>query len=133
MTAPAAVTPRRVLTRGRRVLGFVGTYVVHFLRANYAVAKEIVTPGDGLAPAIVTVPLRCRTRAEIAAYMSLITLSPGTMALALDEDRTHLTVHGMHAADPDAFRAELRELEERLLGAWRPVATPEDHPTRRST
>jgi multicomponent Na+:H+ antiporter subunit E len=116
------------------VLAFAGTYAVHFLRANYQVAREIVTPGDGLAPAIVTVPLRSRTRAEVAAFMSLITLSPGTMALALSEDRRHLTVHGMHAADRDAFRAELCDLEERLLNAWRPAAAPaEDDPTRRPT
>ncbi|UOY02588.1 Na+/H+ antiporter subunit E [Blastococcus sp. PRF04-17] len=139
MTATPPPPAQRVLVRARRVLAFAGTYAVHFLRANYTVAKEIVTPGDGLAPAIVTVPLRSRTRAETAAFMSLISLSPGTMVLAVSDDRTHLVVHGMHATDPDALRAELGELEEQLLRAWRPVVPRpvvprhEDNPTRRPT
>lgn len=119
--------PRRALVRGKRVAAFVGAYLVHFLRSNYAVAKEILTPGSGLAPAVVTVPLHSRTPAEIATYMSLVNLSPGTMTLALSEDRAHLAVHGMHAGDPDAFRAELRDLEEQLLAAWRPVAPRSDN------
>ena len=71
----ASSAPRRALLRSRRVAAFAGNYLLRFLRANYEVAKEIVTPGDGLAPAIVEVPLRSRTRFEIASYISLVSLS----------------------------------------------------------
>jgi multicomponent Na+:H+ antiporter subunit E len=136
-TVSTASAPRRVLLRSRRVGSFAGAYLLRFLQANYQVAREIVTPGDGLAPAIVEVRLSSRTRFEIASYMSLISLTPGTVALALSEDRSRLVVHGMHAADPDAFRADLRGLEDKMLAAWRPVgrgpAVDGDHPTRRRT
>jgi multicomponent Na+:H+ antiporter subunit E len=128
---------RRALLRSRRVGVFAGAYLLRFLRANVEVAREIVTPGDGLAPAIVELPLSSRTPFEIATYMSLVSLTPGTVALALSEDRSRLVVHGMHAADPDAFRADLRELEQQMLAAWRPVgpapAVAGDGPTRRRT
>ena len=113
--------PRRSLLRARRVSAFAYSYLLRFLRANYEVAKEILTPGSDLVPAIVEVPLRSRTEFEIASYMSLISLTPGTVALALSEDRSRLAVHGMHAADPDRFRADLRALEAQMLAAWRPV------------
>ena len=129
--------PHRVLVRGRRITSFAAAYLVRFLRANYEVAREIVTPGDGLAPAIVEVPLRSRTPFEIASYMSLVSLTPGTVALALSEDRSRLAVHGMHAGDPEHFRADLRDLEEQMLAAWRPVESgrtvPGDDPTGRRT
>lgn len=119
----ASSAPRRALLRSRRISAFAGAYLLRFLRANYDVAREIVTPGDGLAPAIVEVPLRSRTPFEIASYMSLVSLTPGTVALALSEDRSRLAVHGMHAEDPDHFRADLRALEEQMLAAWRPVGS----------
>ncbi len=129
--------PHRAVVRGRRMASFAAAYLVRFLRANYEVAREIVTPGDGLAPAVVEVPLRSRTPFEIASYMSLVSLTPGTVALALSEDRSRLVVHGMHAGDPEHFRADLRELEEQMLAAWRPVGSGRvstgDDPTRRRT
>ncbi len=127
----------RALLRTRRISAFTGAYLLRFLRANYHVAREIVTPGDGLAPAIVEVPLRSRTPFEIASYMSLVSLTPGTVALALSEDRSRLAVHGMHAGDPEHFRADLSDLEEQMLAAWRPVESgrtvPGDDPTGRRT
>lgn len=115
--------PDRALRRGRRMAAFAGAYLLRFLRANYDVAREIVTPGEQLAPAIVEVPLRSRTPFEIASFMSLVSLTPGTVALALSEDRTTLAVHGMHAEDPEHFRADLCALEAQMLAAWRPVGS----------
>jgi multicomponent Na+:H+ antiporter subunit E len=105
--------------RAGRVLRFTGWYVGRFLRASYEVAREIVTPGSGLAPVIVEVRLRCRTPVEITSFMSLITLTPGTMALSLAADRSSLVVHGMHGGDPDTFEVDLLDLEHRMLNAWR--------------
>jgi multicomponent Na+:H+ antiporter subunit E len=43
----------------------------------------------------------------------------------------------MHAGDPKHFRADLYELEEQMLAAWRPVGSGRvstgDDPTRRRT
>ncbi|TKJ18122.1 Na+/H+ antiporter subunit E [Blastococcus sp. CCUG 61487] len=107
--------------RVRTIAGFLGWYLLTFLRANYRVAKEIVMPSDGLAPTFAEVPLRTRTRAETASYISLVTLSPGTLVIAVRTDPSRLLAHGMHARDPDSFRTELLELQDRLLAAWRPV------------
>jgi multicomponent Na+:H+ antiporter subunit E len=126
-TAGGAVS--RAVRRTGRALSFAGWFGGQFLRANAAVAREILTPGQGLAPVIVQVELRCRTPLEIASLIALITLTPGTMALTLREDPPRLAVHGMHAADVEAFRGQLRELEDRLLAVLRPAAAPTDTPT----
>ncbi len=114
----------RARLRLARMAGLAGAYTVRFLRANVDVIREILSPGDGLSPAIVEVLLRSRTPFEISSFVGLISLTPGTVALALSEDRSRLTVHGMHAGDPATFRADLAELEERMLAAFRPVPLP---------
>jgi multicomponent Na+:H+ antiporter subunit E len=104
-----------------RAVRFTGWFTGEFLRANVAVAREILTPGQQIAPAVVELELRCRTPLEIATMIGLVTLTPGTLALALREDPPRLAVHGMHAADVAAFRAQLHDMEDRMLGALRPV------------
>ncbi len=128
-----STAPRRALARSGRIAAFSAAYLLRFLRANYEVAREVVTPGNGLAPAVVEVPLLSRSPFEIASFMSLVTLTPGTMALELSDDRSRLTVHGMHVLDPEAFRADLRALEERMLRAWRPATSRPDAPTHHPT
>ncbi|MGY1752043.1 Na+/H+ antiporter subunit E [Blastococcus sp. SYSU D01042] len=112
---------------GRRAVlavRFAGWYAVRFARANVTVAREILTPGSGLAPAVVQIPVADHGRAELASLMSLITLTPGTMALGLSDDGQGLLVHGMHAADPDVLSDELLDLDRRLLAITRPHRTP---------
>lgn len=121
MTAWPSGRPRRAALRCGRAAAFLAHYGRIFLLANIAVAKEIVTPGSGVAPAIVEMPLRSRTPFEIAALAHLITLTPGTLVIELRTDPPVLYVHGMHAADPDRFLGELNNLERRLLTVVRPV------------
>ena len=117
----AASLPKRAVLRAWRVAAAAFFYLRLFLRATVEVAVEVLTPGSGLAPAVVELRLHSRTMAELAAMAHLISLSPGTLVLEARAEPPVLYVHGMHAADPEEFLAELGELEERLLRAMRPV------------
>jgi multicomponent Na+:H+ antiporter subunit E len=105
--------------RAARTLAFLGHYLKLLLRASMAVTMEIMTPGTSLSPAIVEFRLRSRTPLEIATIAHLVNLTPGTLVLEVRSRPVALYVHGMHAADPEAFRRELSELEDRLLYAIR--------------
>lgn len=109
--------PRLAAVRTYRFLAFAVHYVGLLIHANLVVAREVVTPGSALAPNVVTVPLRSRTWFEIASISNLINLTPGTLCLGVQHDPVSLVVHGMHAADPDAFRDRLCDLETRMLVA----------------
>ncbi|MCZ2823861.1 MULTISPECIES: Na+/H+ antiporter subunit E [unclassified Modestobacter] len=124
--AGPASLPQRSARRAWRVTAFAARFLVRFLRANVAVAREVLTPGQQVAPAVVVIAVHSRTPFEVATFMSLIALTPGTLPIELDRERRLLTVHGMHAGDPDAFRAELHELEDQMLAALRPVTPRPD-------
>lgn len=109
------------MSRLRHGAVFLGTYARDFVVANAQVVREVVTPGSGLAPAVLRVPLRSRTPFELATLTALVGLTPGTVVLDLDDDETgpSMTVHAMHAHDPQAERAALHRLEDRLLAVLR--------------
>ncbi|MFH0241257.1 Na+/H+ antiporter subunit E [Streptomyces sp. HK10] len=119
MSARPPARLRRTAVRCARAAVFLGHYGVRFLHANVTVAREILTPGSGLAPAVVEMRLRCRTPTETVALAHLITLTPGTLALEVRTEPPTLFVHGMHAADTDRFLGELGDLEGRLLTVLR--------------
>lgn len=112
----------RAAVRTARVAWFLAWFAVRLVQANLMVAREIVTPGLGLQPAVVRVPLRARTDTEVALLTLFVTLTPGTLTLAVRRDPRVMWVHGMYAADPTAFRHTVADLEGRLLAAVRPVA-----------
>ncbi|MER7456562.1 Na+/H+ antiporter subunit E [Micromonospora sp. NPDC126480] len=114
-------TPWRAVVRVARIVRFLTWFAGRLVVANLVVAREILTPGSGLHPAIVRVPLRTRTDTEIALVTLCVTLTPGTLTLAVRRDPPVMWVHGMYASDASAFRDTMAELEGRLLAAARPV------------
>lgn len=107
-----------------RLVAFTAWYLFGFLRSNLVLSREVLSPGTGVAPSVLEVRLRCRTDVEVASYIALVGLTPGTLVLSSDDEREAgggavVGVHVMHAADARAARAELRDLEARLLRALR--------------
>lgn len=105
---------------GLRYAGYL-TYEV--VTATLRVARDVMTPGLSVDPAIVEYPLQCETDLEITVMASSITITPGTLTVGIapagPRSPATLYVHGMYAPDRDTLLAELREMEDKLLLATR--------------
>ena len=86
-------------------------FLRELLLSAIAVIRATLSPRLELRPGIVAVPLRLRSAAGITLLADMVTLTPGTTALHLSQDRRILYVHAMDAADPEAVR---RSIAERL-------------------
>ncbi|QNG21073.1 Na+/H+ antiporter subunit E [Rhodococcus triatomae] len=119
MSAARRVT--HLITWPWRLLGFAGYFGWLLVVSNLTVIRDIATPGSDVQAGIVELPLRCRTDLEITLLANLISLTPGTLTLAVRAGPEHpvLYVHGMYAPEPGAFRRELGDLEARMLRALR--------------
>jgi multicomponent Na+:H+ antiporter subunit E len=106
---------RRVLFKLPAAVGFLIFFVAELVRSSLRVAHDVVTPADRHAPAIICVPLDVRSDLEIALLANLITLTPGTVALGLAQDRRTMLVHAMFAPDPAALRDEIKTGYERRV------------------
>jgi multicomponent Na+:H+ antiporter subunit E len=106
-------------TRPWRVLAFAAFYLWEVVASSMAVAWRVVTPRRRMRSGIIGVPVESRTPFEVTWLANLISLTPGTLTVDADPDQNILYVHGLHVPDPDAFRAEIRRLEQRLLKVLR--------------
>jgi multicomponent Na+:H+ antiporter subunit E len=87
--------------------------LVLFLReltlSAWAVIRATLSPRLEMRPAVVAVPLRLRSAAGVTLLADMVTLTPGTTALHVSEDRSILYVHAMDVESAEAVRASIAD------------------------
>ena len=110
----------RYFMRAPKTLRLAGFFMVELLLCNLRVFWDVITPGHISHPGIVGVPLDAKSDMEILLVANLISLTPGTLSVALSDDRRTLFVHVMFLDDPDRFRQSIKAgLEQRVLEVTR--------------
>ncbi len=102
----------------KAAMGLVLFFCKELWKANIRVAMDIVRIHPRISPAIVAVPLDLKTPWAITTLANLITLTPGTLSLDLNDDSTVIFIHTMYLDNNDkaAFVAEIKNgFEARLL------------------
>ena len=100
-----------------RFLAFVAWEI---FTASLKLAWMILHPRLPLRPGIVAVPLKVSTDLEIVTLANLISLSPGTLALDVSDDRSTLYVHTVDLESRELFCQEIGSgLERRVLEVMR--------------
>lgn len=103
------------LKKLRQLVSFALFFVVELVLANLRVARDVPSPRPPIAPGVVAIPLDAKSDAGIVTFAVLMTLTPGTLALDISEDRRVMYVHGMWVGDPDEFRREQKNGFERRV------------------
>jgi len=86
--------------------------------ASLQVARDIIKPSAALKPGIVIVPVYLPTATQLAVWVSLINLTPGTLTIEISDDLDEAWVHSLYAGDPAALKQELQDLQDRVLRAF---------------
>lgn len=103
-----------------RIVSLLFYFFYQMVKANLQVAYDVMTPKYFMKPGIVRYPMSANTEFEINLLTMMISLTPGTLILAISEDKKILYIHVMYLNDPDTFVNETKNgLERRLLGAIR--------------
>ena len=86
--------------------------------ASMQVARDIIKPSAALKPGVVIVPVHLPTATQVAVWVSLINLTPGTLTVGLSPDLTEGWVHSLYAGDPQGLKQELNDLQDRVGRAF---------------
>lgn len=103
------------LVRPWRALRFLGVFAVDIFTANWRVARQVIGPLCHLSPALVEVPLDLRDPFLATLLGSIVSLTPGTVAIDVDRQSWILRVHALDAPDPQALVREIKERYEQPL------------------
>ena len=90
-------------------------FLIELMLANVVVARTILQPRLRIRPGIIAYNTELRTRTAVAWLANLITLTPGTLTLYLDDDHRTLYIHTLNVDDPDTVIEGIRRAFERSL------------------
>lgn len=85
------------------------------LLANWAVARLVVGPIRRLNPAFIEVPLDIRDPFVATVLAGIVTLTPGTVSVDVDQESWILKVHALDAPDPAALVRDIKQRYETPL------------------
>lgn len=98
--------------------------IKELLKAGWTVVADVLTGSQKVDPCVVYYPLRVTKDWQITAFAASITITPGTMSLALIDDQPTtgdapdtprlLAVHAVHGSDPRGVLADLAAMEETM-------------------
>ncbi|MEM0944675.1 MAG: Na+/H+ antiporter subunit E, partial [Pseudomonadota bacterium] len=80
-----------------RVIRLFALFLWALVNSSWRVAYDVLTPKAQNRPGIIAVPIRTRNETETLLLSSMISLTPGSLSLDLDEDGKTLFVHAMFA------------------------------------
>jgi multicomponent Na+:H+ antiporter subunit E len=90
------------------------------IQASAIVAWEVITPRTRINPAVVSVHLRSRLPGIATAVASMVSLTPGTLTLEVDEETMTLYIHVLHFRSIEATRESVEMLERLTVAAFPP-------------
>jgi multisubunit Na+/H+ antiporter MnhE subunit len=103
----------RVLTGLLHVPAFLFAVMREIVTGTWQVATFVIGLRELEHPGIVRIPLGPRSPVSEALAGYVITVSPGTYLIDVDEETNEMLVHAMDASDPDAVRQHYEWLFER--------------------
>jgi multicomponent Na+:H+ antiporter subunit E len=114
------IEPTSTRVRPLALLRLAGVFARELVVSNFHVIAAIFA-AKRPPTAIVAVPLEARTDAEITLFATIVTLTPGTLSMHVDEARTTLYVHVLlPPKDREHAVRDLKEtFERRVLEALR--------------
>jgi len=107
---PPALTIR-ILPALRLALVVLGDIVT----SNITVAKLVLGPMSRPQPAWIRVPLQLQHPTAISLLASIITTTPGTVSVSIDEEQRYILVHALDCSDAQHMAAGIKQRYERPL------------------
>lgn len=114
---------RPVLGSARYVRSITGSLrlLVGFFRelvlANVQLAHDILRPVPPFRPGFIAFDIRDLGPTETVFLANLISLTPGTLTVDVDDEGYTLYIHSMYAEDPEETRRSIRRLANLVHGA----------------
>lgn len=120
VTLLVPIRPREA-TYGFRPLSFL-RLVVYFtwklLEASAILAWEVITPRNRINAAVLAVPLHSRSRGIVTMVANMVSLTPGTLTLEVEETTMTLMIHVLHLESVAESRRSVLYLEKLALAAF---------------
>lgn len=90
-------------------------FIRELVMANIDIVKAVYRPKLDIKPGIFALPIDVKTNFEITLLANLITLTPGTLSVAVSDDHKKIYIHAMDIPDVEESINEIKESFEKAI------------------
>lgn len=95
---------------------FLLFYLKEMVKANLQLARDILSPTMRLQPGIVKVHTNAKNGRQTLALFNLVTMTPGSLCLDVNDDHSCIYIHGLYVKSHDEFEKEIIDgIEKKML------------------
>ncbi|MFD1850204.1 Na+/H+ antiporter subunit E [Oceanobacillus bengalensis] len=97
------------------IIKLVLLFIKELVLSNIAMIKYIYSPKQIAEPGVFALPLDVKSDWEITLLTSLISLTPGTLSVALSDDNSKLFIHAMNIDDVNESIYDIKNSFEKAI------------------
>ncbi len=106
---------KRLTRRLFAVLKFIPFYIWEMIVSSLVLAFDILRPKKSFHHGIVAVDIEVQNETALLVLVNLVSMTPGSLVVAISSDRKTLYVHTMYLENPQTFREEFKkDFEKRI-------------------
>ena len=90
-------------------------FVKELIVSNIDIIKWVYKPKQNYKPGIFAFPTELKSEWEITILTSLISLTPGTLSVAISEDNEYIYIHAMDIDDKEKAIQEIKQSFEKAI------------------
>lgn len=103
------------LKRVYKIVVLLLIFIRELILSNLDIVKLVYQRQSDFEPGIFAMPLEVKSNWEITLLANLITLTPGTLSIALTDDNSHIFIHAMHIDDKEQSIHEIKNTFEKAI------------------
>jgi|SRR5699024_1695542 len=106
---------RFYLERFYKIILLFYIFIRELILSNIDVVKLVYAKNPNFEPGIFAMPIDVKKNWEITLLANLITLTPGTLSIAISDDNTIIFIHAMHIDEKEQSIYEIKNTFEKAI------------------
>ncbi|MFC4558891.1 Na+/H+ antiporter subunit E [Virgibacillus kekensis] len=98
-----------------KILNLIILFIKELITSNVEIIKMVYKPNLEFEPGIFAMPTDLKSNWEITLLANLISLTPGTLSVAVSHDNTHIYIHAIDIDDIDEAIDSIRNTFEKAI------------------
>ncbi len=90
-------------------------FLKELVKSNFSIVKLVYKPKLDIKPGIFMLPTELRSNWEVTLLANLITLTPGTLSVAVSDDQSRIYIHAMDIPDVEAEIKGIKDTFEKAI------------------
>lgn len=103
------------LKRVYKIVNLILLFIRELISSNFDIVKLVYKRNLEFEPGIFAMPTELKSNWEITLLANLITLTPGTLSVAISSDNTHIYIHAMDIDDIDEAIYSIKNTFEKAI------------------